>query len=63
MVAGKPGGKPPSIMKYSDHELHLPERWFTGTEWADGTAGKGAPSGNFSESSERGNASLTAFTG
>ena len=21
-----------------DHELNLPERWFTGKEWADGTA-------------------------
>ena len=29
-----------NLLKYSDAELDLPERWFTGQQWADGTATK-----------------------
>jgi len=29
-----------ALFKIHDHELNLPERWFTGQQWQDGTADK-----------------------
>jgi hypothetical protein len=29
-----------AAFRYRDHELNIPERWFSGQDWADGTAEK-----------------------